>query len=165
MPQNGVWSGSTLFATHPAILYTFITRVSWWRNIAYPHASAITYLRAHQISKCIPPVLIQRAITCDSFKVLAQRSLGGVVWHSKKKKTPQVLFFDLWWPPDMPMWQNFCTTVFYSSLPLIWYATWLFCLYRMDFGPFWVTPRCPQGLHQNSECVPSVFILLKVSRF
>ena len=78
------------------------------------------------------------------------------MWQSKKG--PEILLFDLQWSPDMPPGQNFCTTVFYSSLPLIWYATWL-CLYKMDFGPFVVTPcPCPQGLHQNSECVPPVLI-------
>ena len=41
------------------------------RNIAYPRASAIAYLPAHQNSKCIPPVLIHKAITCVSVKILA----------------------------------------------------------------------------------------------
>ena len=50
------------------------SRASRWRAIAYPRASAIAYLRAHQNSKCVPPVLIHRAITCDSFKVLAQKA-------------------------------------------------------------------------------------------
>ena len=49
------------------------TRASQWRAIAYPSASAIAYLREHQNSKCVPPVLIHRAITCDSFKVLAKK--------------------------------------------------------------------------------------------
>ena len=58
----------------------------------------------------------------------------------------------------MPSGQIFCTTVFYSPLPSIWYATWL-CLYKMDFGPFGATPLpCPQGLHQKSKCVPPVLI-------
>ena len=38
--------------------------------------------------------------------------------------------------------QIFCTTVFYSSLPLIWYATWL-CLHKMEFGTFGATPPGP----------------------
>ena len=37
-----------------------------------PSATAITYLLAHQNSKCVPPVLTHRVITCDSFKVLAK---------------------------------------------------------------------------------------------
>ena len=50
--------------------------------LAYPRASAISYVYAHQDSKCLPPVFIHRAIiTCDSFKVLAQKSLRGVVWQ------------------------------------------------------------------------------------
>ena len=52
-----------------------ITKANQWHAIAYPRASAIPYLRAHQNSKCIPSVLIHRAITCDSFMVLAQKWL------------------------------------------------------------------------------------------
>ena len=44
--QNGFW---TLRSTHP------------W---PFPQGS-------HEISECVPPILIHRAITCDSFKVLA----------------------------------------------------------------------------------------------
>ena len=50
------------------------TRASRWRAIAYPRASAIAYIPAHQSSKCIPPVLIHRAYTCDSVKVLAKKA-------------------------------------------------------------------------------------------
>ena len=50
------------------------TRASQWCAIAYFRASAIAYLPAHQNSKCLPPVLIHRAITCDSFKVLAKKA-------------------------------------------------------------------------------------------
>ena len=60
------------------------TRASRWRAIAYPSASAIAYLRAHRNSNCVPPVLVHRAIICDSFKVLARKSLGGVVWQSNR---------------------------------------------------------------------------------
>ena len=38
------------------------TRASRWRAIAYPRASAIAYLPTHQNSKCVPLVLIHRAI-------------------------------------------------------------------------------------------------------
>ena len=48
-----------------------VTRASRWRAIAYPRASAIAYLRSHQNSKCVPSVLIHRAIACESFKILA----------------------------------------------------------------------------------------------
>ena len=67
--------------------------------------------------------------------------------------------------PDIPLGQNFCTTVFYSSLPLIWYATWL-CLYKMNFGSFGVTPPWPgsQRLHQNSKCIPPVLIHRAIAR-
>ena len=59
---------------HQWTSYKFSTRASRWRAIAYPRARVIAYLRAHQNSKCVPPVLIHRAITCDSFKVLAQKA-------------------------------------------------------------------------------------------
>ena len=42
--------------------------------IAYPHANTIAYLHAHQNSTYIAPILIHRAITCDSFKVLTQKA-------------------------------------------------------------------------------------------
>ena len=48
------------------------TRASRWRAIAYPRASAIDYIPAHQST--IPPVLIHRATTCDSVKVLAKKA-------------------------------------------------------------------------------------------
>ena len=50
------------------------TRASRWRIIAYPRASAIAYLRVRQNSKCVPPGLIHRAITCDTFKALAKNA-------------------------------------------------------------------------------------------
>ena len=76
------------------------------------------------------------------------------------KKGPKILLSDLWWFPDMSPGQNLCTTVFYSSLPLIWYAIELHvCLYIMDLGPFGAIPPGPAtGLHQNSQCVPPVLI-------
>ena len=40
----------------------FKTRASWWHATTYPCA------------KCVPQVLIHGAITCDSFKVLAQKA-------------------------------------------------------------------------------------------
>ena len=60
------------------------TRASRWRAIAYPRASAIPYYPVHQSSECVPPVLIHRAINCDSFKVLAKKNLKGVGWQSEK---------------------------------------------------------------------------------
>ena len=50
-----------------------LTRASRWRAIAYPRASAIAYCPAHQNFKCVPQVPIHRAITYDSFKVLAKK--------------------------------------------------------------------------------------------
>ena len=63
-----------------ARLYTVgpkITRAKRLRAIAYPRASAIAYLPAHQNSESVSPVLIHWAITCGSFKVLAKKSLRG----------------------------------------------------------------------------------------
>ena len=74
-------------------LYTDITRASRWRAIAYPHASAIAYLHAHQNSICVPPVLIHRAITCDSFKVVAQKASEELI--DNQKRTPNPTFLPL----------------------------------------------------------------------
>ena len=75
----------------PLFLHIFLwkkkkptTRASRWHTIAYPHTSAIAYLPAHQNSKCVPPVLIHRAITCDSFTVLAQKAKVELCDNQKK---------------------------------------------------------------------------------
>ena len=129
---------------HPTILYRIIryyhkyiytintctVRASRLRAIAYPRASAIAYLRAHQNSKCVPPVLIDRAISCDSFKVLAKKAQEELC---DNKKGPKILFFDLVTPRHAPG-AKFCTTVIYSSLPSIWDATWL-RLYKTILDP------------------------------
>ena len=122
------------------------TRASRWRTIAYPCASTIAYLCTHQNSKCLPPVLIHRAITCDRFKILAQKAEEELC--DNKKMDAKSYFFTSGDPQDMPMGQNFCTTVFYSSLPLIWYATWLCTKWILDpLGqhpltlPPWVTSK------------------------
>ena len=65
-------------------LKKYKTRASWWRTIACTLASAIAYHRAHQNSKCFPLVLIHRAITCDSFKVLAQKAYEESCDNPKK---------------------------------------------------------------------------------
>ena len=71
----------------------YLTRASRWRAIAHPHASAIAYLRVYQNSKCVPPVLIYRAIIYDSFKVLAQKVLEELC--DNPKKGPKILLFDI----------------------------------------------------------------------
>ena len=91
------------------------TRASRWRAIAYPRASAIKYLRAHYNSQCVPPVLINRAIICDSFKVLAQKAYEELCDNKntppkKKKKTTQKSYLLTSSDPQT-------NTVFYS-LPL-----------------------------------------------
>ena len=56
----------------------------------------------------------------------------------------------------MPPETNFCTTVFFSSLPLIYYVTWLY-LYKMDFGPFGATPLAlpPGAISKFRKCSSS----------
>ena len=78
--QSRSWSdatecgiSSTLFAFITGIsinMAVIKTRASQWQAIAYPRASAIT----HQNPKCIPPVLIHRANTSDSFKIIAPKA-------------------------------------------------------------------------------------------
>ena len=67
-----------------------VTGASRWRAIAYPRASAIAYLLAHRNSKCFSPVLIHRAITCDSFKALARKAWEELC--DNKKRTPNPTF-------------------------------------------------------------------------
>ena len=136
-----------------------------------PRASAIAiaYLCTHQNSKCVPPVLINRAITCDSFKVLAHRkSLGRVVWQSKKG--PNILLFDRWWPQDVPQGAkclHHCI-LFFITFDLICNMT--VCT-KWILDPLGATRPwpCPQGLHQNSKYVlqsSSIELLpVKVLRF
>ena len=75
----------TVTTVHPLQMKT---RASRWRAIAYPHASAIAYLHAHQNSECVPPVLIHWAIICDSFKVLAKKKPKRS-WVTIKKSDPK----------------------------------------------------------------------------
>ena len=113
------------------------TRASRWRAIAYLRASAIAYLRAHLNSKCVPPVLMHRAITCDSFKVLAQKVFDCVT--IKKKKTTQNPTF---WPPGTPRHapgakvSHHCILLF-ITFDLICYMTML-----VQNG-FWTIPPPP----------------------
>ena len=53
---------------------------------------------SHQNSECVPLVLIHRAITYDSFKVLAKKALeelGDNKKKKKRKKGSKSLIFDL----------------------------------------------------------------------
>ena len=106
------------------------TRASQWRTIAYPRASAIAYLPAHQNSKCIRLVLIHGAITCDSFKVLAKKSLKGVGWQYKKD--PKSYFLTSSDPSHAP------GDKFLHHSILLFITFDLICnmtMYKMDFGP------------------------------
>ena len=110
------------------------TRASRWCAIAYPHASTIAYLHAHQNSKRVLPVLILRAITCDSFKIISQKA-SEELCDNPKKKDPKSYFLTSSDPQTSPE-QNFWTTVFYSSLPLIWYAKWLYVCTKWILDPW-----------------------------
>ena len=99
------------------ILY-FITRESWWHTIAYPCANAMAYLHAHQNFKCVAPVLIHRAITCENFKVLAQKAYKGLCDNPKKQRTQNPTFLPLV-TPDMHTGQNFAPL--YSTLHYLWF--------------------------------------------
>ena len=58
-----------------------------------------------------------------------------------KEKTQNPTFWPLVTPRHAPR-QYVCTIVFYSSLPLIWYAKWL-SLYKMDFETFGAKSPAP----------------------
>ena len=135
------------------------TRASRWRAFAYPRASAIAYLRAHQNSKCVPPVLIHRAITCDSFKVLAQKVYGKLC-DNKTKQGPKNLLFYLWWPPDMPRGK------FLHHWILLFITFDLICNMTIFIHKWILDPSGPRprphspvpGVTSISECVPLVLI-------
>ena len=44
---------------------------------------------SHQNSECVPPVFIHRAVTCDSFKVLAKKAKEELGNNNNKKKRTQ----------------------------------------------------------------------------
>ena len=74
-----------------------------------------------------------------------------------KNKDPISYFLTAGGPRHAP-WAQFlhhCILLF-ITFDLICNMT----MYKMDFGPFWVTSPwpCPQELHQNSECVPPVLV-------
>ena len=48
---------------------------------------------SHQNSECVHPVLIRKAITCDSFKVLAKKAYEEL--GDNKKSTQNPIFFYL----------------------------------------------------------------------
>ena len=117
-------------------------------------APAPAHISLHiKIPKCVSRVLIHRAITFDTFKVLAKKPKRS--WVTIKISDPKSYFLMASDPQTCPT----APLYFSSSLLSIWYATWLY-LYKMNFGPFGATPPgpAPRGLHQNSECVPPVLI-------
>ena len=121
-----------------------LTRASGWHAIAYPHAGTIAYLHVHQTSNCVPPVLIHRSITRDSFKVLTQKPRRSCV--TIKKKRTQNPTFDLWWPrhaPGAKLLQHYI-------LHFLWFDVQHDCLYKMD-------PLGPPP-HRGYIKIPNVFL-------
>ena len=113
-------------------------------RLAYPRSSTIAYLRAHQNSKCVPPVLIHRDITCDSFKVLAQKGYRRSCM-TITKKDPKSYFL------TCPRGKMFAPL--YSTLRYLWFDMQqqdYVCTYvcSEDFGPIGAThpwPCPPRG--------------------
>ena len=96
------------------------TRASRWGAIAYPHASAIAYFPAHQNSKCTPPVLIHRAITYDSFMVLAKKKPKRS-WVTIKEKDPESYCLTSGDPQTCPQGKMFAPL--YSALHYLRFDT------------------------------------------
>ena len=128
------------------------TRASRWRAITYPRASTIAYLRIRQNSKCYlqSSSLWLFSVIVSRFELQKPRrscvTIKKKKKKKKKKKDPKSYFLTSG-DSYIHVYRHargkiFCTTVFYSSLPLIWYATWL-CLYKKDFGPFRATSPGP----------------------
>ena len=147
--------------TSPLILIQLQTRASRRRAIVYPRASAIAYLRAHQNSKCVSPIIIHRAISCDSFKGLVQKAKRSCV--TMKKKDPKFYFLTSSDTQTCPG-ANFFAPL-YSTLHLLRFDMqhdYVCTKWILDpSGPHSLAlppPPFPQGLHQNSECVPPVLI-------
>ena len=69
-------------------------------------------LGSYENSKCVPPVLIHRAITCDSFKAVPKKPKRS--WVTIKKQTNPKSYFLTSRDPQTCPGQNCCTTIFYS---------------------------------------------------
>ena len=118
----------------------------------------------HQNFKYVPPVLIDWAITCDSFQVLAQKAFEDLC-DNRKKKDPKSYILTSSDPQTWPGAKSL-----HHCILLIWNATWL-CLYKMDFGTFGATP--PGLASRGNIRIPNVFLQsssmglspVKVSRF
>ena len=163
----------------------FITRTNRWRAIAYPRASAIGYLPAHQNSKCVPAVLIYRAIACDSFKILAQKAQEELCDNPTpppppQKKKNRSYFFTSGDPQVTPrhappapranvLHQCILLIIFNLTCNMSMFVQNRFWTLRGHTTPpplcknrFWTLrghPHPPpEGLYQNFECVPPVHI-------
>ena len=88
----------------------------------------------HQNSECVPPVLIHRAITCDSFKVLSQKAYEELCDNKKKDPKSYFLTSSDPWHAHGSTFLHHCVLL---SITFDWHATWLFV--QNDFWTFWAT--------------------------
>ena len=111
---------------------------------------------SHQNSECAPP--IHRAITCNNF-VLAKKPKRS--WVTIKKSTQNPTF-----PPLVTLrhapGQHFlhhCILLFITFNSICNMTMFVQNEFWTLLAPHPSRPRpCPQGSHQNSECVPPVLI-------
>ena len=111
---------------------------------------------SHQNSECVPPVLIHWAITCDSFKFLAKKPKRSWVTIKKSDQKSYVSTSNV--PQTCPRCKRFAPL--YSTLHyLLFDMQHDYVCTKWILDPSGPNPRpCPQGSHQNSECVPLVLI-------
>ena len=145
-------SNLIIWEKHISRCHQLKTRASQWRAIAYP--------RAHQNSKCIPPVLIHRAIIKYLwwFQGSCSKSLEGVVWQSKKNPQNPTFWPLVTDPRHVPgaKYLHHCILLF-IKFDLTCNMT---MFVQNGFWTLWGhTPwPCSQVLHKNSKCVPPVLI-------
>ena len=116
----------------------------------------------------LPPGVTSKFQMCSSsphpsgyylwqFQGSSYKNLRGVRWQSKKR-TQNPTFLPLVTPRHAP------GTKFLHHCILLFITFDLICnmtmLVQNEFWTLWATPRwpCPQGSHENSECVPPVLI-------
>ena len=133
-----VFKSSGCFGMVTTATVNLIQDIFYWQYL-WTHWSGITLLH-HPLSFDLGSHYLKKP----------RRSCVKV--QKNPKIGPKILLFDLRWPPDMPLGQNFCTTVFCSSLPLIWYATWLCTKWILD----------PSGPHPSGPAPRGYIKILNV---
>ena len=130
----------------------------WILDPTRPHPLPCTQ-GSHQNSECVPPVLIHRAITCDSFKVLAKKKPKRS-WVTIKRKDPKSYVLTSSDPQSCPQGNIF--PPLYSTLHNIRFdmqvcIKWIWTLRGHTPWP------CPKGSHQNTKCVPLILICMAIA--